>query len=398
MPGVLTIEAIAQCGAVAVLADEANRGKIPFFAGIDDCRFKRVVEPGDVSTLECEFLRVRGPIAKGQGRALVGDDVAVEAMLTVFVGTEMIGDGAAAPRHDHRARRLRARPRRHERRARAVRRHVRRVDHRAHRHPRAPDRRGREALSDLAMPACAAGARAGRRDGTGHRPPDRRDRDAGHDVPLDRGDPRRPARREGRGRLRPLRRLHRLHVRARAGLRDAARRASRSARSSSAATCSPASSTGPTARRSSSSATAPARSCSSRSEEAGFLGFELGADGAGGENLWLPGSGSREFRGSGPAVKMNGREVFKFATRDSRPVGGGRARSNAGKASTTSTSTSRIRRTFGSSTTQPRSSGSRLIGWWSMSTVTATRLPARSRSRSPMHRRTGGFGRVASCS
>jgi 3-hydroxyacyl-[acyl-carrier-protein] dehydratase len=87
MPGVLTIEAIAQAGAVAVLADEANRGKIPFFAGIDDCRFKRIVEPGDVLTLECEFVRVRGPIAKGQGRALVGDELAAEAMLTVFTGT-----------------------------------------------------------------------------------------------------------------------------------------------------------------------------------------------------------------------------------------------------------------------------------------------------------------------
>ena len=86
MPGVLTIEAIAQAGAVAVLADEANRGKIPFFAGIDDCRFKRVVEPGDILTLECEFVRVRGPIAKGRGRARVGDELAAEAMLTVFVG------------------------------------------------------------------------------------------------------------------------------------------------------------------------------------------------------------------------------------------------------------------------------------------------------------------------
>jgi 3-hydroxyacyl-[acyl-carrier-protein] dehydratase len=88
MPGVLTIEAIAQCGAVAVLAAEANTGKTPFFAGIDDCRFKRVVVPGDVLELECEFLRVRGPIAKGQGRATVDGDVAAEAMLTVFVGSE----------------------------------------------------------------------------------------------------------------------------------------------------------------------------------------------------------------------------------------------------------------------------------------------------------------------
>jgi len=85
MPGVLTIEAIAQAGAVAVLADETNHGKIPFFAGIDDCRFKRVVEPGDVLTLECEFVRVRGPIAKGQGRATVDGELAAEAMLTVFV-------------------------------------------------------------------------------------------------------------------------------------------------------------------------------------------------------------------------------------------------------------------------------------------------------------------------
>jgi 3-oxoacyl-[acyl-carrier-protein] synthase III len=47
----------------------------------------------------------------------------------------------------------------------------------------------------------------------------------------------------------------------------------------------------------------------------GFLGFELGADGGGGENLWLPGSGSRHFDDPGAHVKMNGREVFKFATR-----------------------------------------------------------------------------------
>jgi len=86
MPGVLTIEAIAQCGAVAVLAATDNAGKIPFFAGIDDCRFKRVVEPGDVLDLECEFVKVRGPIAKGQGRASVAGETAAEAMLTVFVG------------------------------------------------------------------------------------------------------------------------------------------------------------------------------------------------------------------------------------------------------------------------------------------------------------------------
>jgi 3-oxoacyl-[acyl-carrier-protein] synthase-3 len=50
-------------------------------------------------------------------------------------------------------------------------------------------------------------------------------------------------------------------------------------------------------------------------DEDGFLAFELGADGAGGEHLWLPGSGSRRFDDPGRFVKMNGREVFKFATR-----------------------------------------------------------------------------------
>jgi 3-oxoacyl-[acyl-carrier-protein] synthase-3 len=52
-----------------------------------------------------------------------------------------------------------------------------------------------------------------------------------------------------------------------------------------------------------------------RVEENGFLGFELGADGGGGANLWLPGSGSRRFDDPEKYVKMNGREVFKFATR-----------------------------------------------------------------------------------
>jgi 3-oxoacyl-[acyl-carrier-protein] synthase III len=52
-----------------------------------------------------------------------------------------------------------------------------------------------------------------------------------------------------------------------------------------------------------------------RVDEGGFLGFELGADGGGGANLWLPGSGSRLFDDPDKHVKMNGREVFKFATR-----------------------------------------------------------------------------------
>jgi 3-hydroxyacyl-[acyl-carrier-protein] dehydratase len=85
MPGVLIVEAMAQAGAVAVLIEEANRGKIAFFAGIDDCRFKRVVEPGDVLTLTCEIDTIRGPIGRGKAQAHVGDALAARGTLTFAV-------------------------------------------------------------------------------------------------------------------------------------------------------------------------------------------------------------------------------------------------------------------------------------------------------------------------
>ncbi len=85
MPGVLIVEAMAQAGAVAVLIEEENRGKIAFFAGIDDCRFKRVVSPGDVLTLACEIDTVRGPIGRGKATAHVGDELAARGTLTFAV-------------------------------------------------------------------------------------------------------------------------------------------------------------------------------------------------------------------------------------------------------------------------------------------------------------------------
>lgn len=85
MPGVLIVEAMAQAGAVAVLIEEQNRGKIAFFAGIDDCRFKRVVSPGDVLTLTCEIDTVRGPIGRGKATAHVGDELAARGTLTFAV-------------------------------------------------------------------------------------------------------------------------------------------------------------------------------------------------------------------------------------------------------------------------------------------------------------------------
>ena len=78
MPGVLMVEALAQAGAVAVLSEEENRGKLALFAGIDDVRFKRIVRPGDELRLECELESVRGPIGRGKARATVDGELAVE--------------------------------------------------------------------------------------------------------------------------------------------------------------------------------------------------------------------------------------------------------------------------------------------------------------------------------
>jgi 3-hydroxyacyl-[acyl-carrier-protein] dehydratase len=85
MPGVLIVEALAQTGAVAVLSEEENRGRLALFAGIDDCRFRRIVEPGETLDLHCTLEKVRGPIGRGKAEALVGDELACRASLTFAV-------------------------------------------------------------------------------------------------------------------------------------------------------------------------------------------------------------------------------------------------------------------------------------------------------------------------
>ena len=85
MPGVIIVEAMAQCGAVAVLADEANRGKLALFAGIDDVRFKRMVLPGDELELTCEVERMRGPVGRGKATATVDGELAARGTLTFAV-------------------------------------------------------------------------------------------------------------------------------------------------------------------------------------------------------------------------------------------------------------------------------------------------------------------------
>jgi 3-hydroxyacyl-[acyl-carrier-protein] dehydratase len=81
LPGVLMCEAIAQMGAVAVLADARFAGKLPLFGGLDGARFRRQVGPGDRLLLEVELGRMSARAGKGSGRALLGDAVACECEL-----------------------------------------------------------------------------------------------------------------------------------------------------------------------------------------------------------------------------------------------------------------------------------------------------------------------------
>ena len=85
MPGVLMVEALAQAGAVAVLSEPENQGKLALFAGIDDLRFKRIVVPGDELELTCELEKVRGPIGRGRATATVAGELAVRGTLTFAV-------------------------------------------------------------------------------------------------------------------------------------------------------------------------------------------------------------------------------------------------------------------------------------------------------------------------
>jgi len=81
MPGVLIVEAMAQVGAVGVMAVEAYRQKLALFAGIDGVRFRRQVVPGDVLRMEVEISRLKGQIGRGKGRATVDGQRVCEADL-----------------------------------------------------------------------------------------------------------------------------------------------------------------------------------------------------------------------------------------------------------------------------------------------------------------------------
>lgn len=86
MPGVLIIEALAQVGAVALLTEEENKGKLAFFGGIKNARFKKQVEPGDVLELECKLTTRKGPLGFGEAVAYVDGQIAAKAEISFAIG------------------------------------------------------------------------------------------------------------------------------------------------------------------------------------------------------------------------------------------------------------------------------------------------------------------------
>lgn len=86
MPGVLQLEALAQLGAVAVLCQEENKGKTAYFAGINNAKFKQKVIPGDRLDLECEIIKVKGPLGVGAVTASVNGKVACKAEISFMIG------------------------------------------------------------------------------------------------------------------------------------------------------------------------------------------------------------------------------------------------------------------------------------------------------------------------
>jgi 3-hydroxyacyl-[acyl-carrier-protein] dehydratase len=95
MPGVLMVEALAQAGAVAVLSLPEYRGKLALFAGIDDCRFRRTVLPGDQLLLKVELEKLRGMFGRARAVASVDGEVAVEATISFVIPRDQSIAGGA---------------------------------------------------------------------------------------------------------------------------------------------------------------------------------------------------------------------------------------------------------------------------------------------------------------
>lgn len=87
MPGVLIVEALAQVSAIIMLTKAGNEGRLGLLAGIDHCRFKKQVKPGDELRLEVDITRVKGAVGKGRGIATVDGEIVCETDLVFAFGS-----------------------------------------------------------------------------------------------------------------------------------------------------------------------------------------------------------------------------------------------------------------------------------------------------------------------
>ncbi len=86
MPGVLIVEALAQTGAVAVLSEEENKGKLALFRGIDKCKFKKQVTPGDTLELSVEMTKRMGPMGYAKAEAKIDGKIACQCEISFVIG------------------------------------------------------------------------------------------------------------------------------------------------------------------------------------------------------------------------------------------------------------------------------------------------------------------------
>lgn len=86
VPGVVLVESLAQVGAVILLSDEKYKGKIAYFTGIKNAKFRKSVVPGDILYLHCEVTKIKGVFGFGSGKAYVNDDLVCEVDISFAIG------------------------------------------------------------------------------------------------------------------------------------------------------------------------------------------------------------------------------------------------------------------------------------------------------------------------
>ncbi len=86
MPGVLIIESMAQAAGLVMLSEEEHKGKVPYFTGIDNARFRKTIVPGDQIIIEIDVIRIKGNVGRAKAIAKVDNQVATEAELMFVMG------------------------------------------------------------------------------------------------------------------------------------------------------------------------------------------------------------------------------------------------------------------------------------------------------------------------